>query len=208
MKCPACGVENHDNARFCKSCAAPQVPQVPQAPTPPPAAPPVVPPPVRLRHHRQPHEDLVGLLGFAFFLAAVAVVFAQNPSLIEGLRTWSREMSVGNTIFVRPPDPVIVSAAWFFGVMGGLEFIGAGLRWSLRWPPLRVTSLVLAGFGDLIVALLLLRYADRAISGAFLLTVLVGVAAAFLMIYITLGIYWASSRKAPWSDSLLPSARP
>jgi len=146
-------------------------------------------------------------LGFAFFLAAVAAVFVQNPNLIEDLRRWSQIMSTNNTIFVRPPDAAIVSAAWFFGVVGVLEFISASLRWALRWNPLRAVSRILTGVGDLIFAVLLLRYADHAISGGFLLTVLVGVLAALLMIYVTLGIYWSSGRSAQWAASVQPPAR-
>jgi hypothetical protein len=116
-------------------------------------------------------------------------------------------MSTYHTIFVRPPDAFIVSAAWFFGVIGALEFVSASLRWALRWLPLRAASRVLSGVGDLIFAVLLLRYADRAISGGFLLTVLVGVIAALLMIYVTLGVYWSTARPRPWASTMEPPAR-
>jgi hypothetical protein len=139
----------------------------------------------------------VGLLGFAFFLVAVAVVFGQNPNLIGDLRVWSQVASDNHTVFVRPPDGVIVSAAWFFGVMGVLEFVAAGIRWALAWMPLRSAGRALSGIGDLMFAALLSLYAGRSISGTFLVTVLVGVLAVLLMIFVTLGIYWSTPRAFP-----------
>ena len=207
MKCASCGTENRDEARFCKACGAPQTAKIPEAPAPlvAPAIPPPPPPPVR---HRYPHEDLVGLLSFAFFLIAVAVVFGQNPTVLDGLQTWVQLVSANGTVFVRPPDPVIVSVGWFFSVVGGLEFVSAALRWALRWPPLRVVSRVLSGVGDLVLAFLVFRYADRLISGAFLLTVLIGVAASLLILYVTLGVYWSSYRPARWPGAIQPHLRP
>lgn len=197
MKCPNCGVDNGDEARFCKSCATPlqaapaTAPAAPSAPLPPP------PMPAMPRRRRQPYEELVGLLGLAFFLVAVSVAFAQNPNLTEDLRVWTQIVSNNHTIFVRPPDAVIVSAAWFFGAIGLLELVAAGMRWVLRWMPLRAAGRVLSGVGDLMFAALLTLYAARSISGTFLLTVLVGVMAILLMIYITLGIYWSAARPRP-----------
>ena len=206
MKCPSCGTENNPDARFCKSCGAPQVPEVVSPPVPP-DAPVPPPPPTVLRHRHQPYEQFLGLLGFAFFLFAVAVVFALNPNLWEGLRQWNQLVTANNTVLIRPPDTVIVSVAWFFAIMGVFEFISAFLRWSLRWLRLRAASRILTGVGDLIFAALLLRYADRAISGAFVITVLVGVFAALLMIYITLGVYWSASRRVPWTPAPQPPMR-
>jgi hypothetical protein len=169
--------------------------------------PPPLPLPPPARRHRQPFEDLVGLMSFAFFLFAVATVFAQNPNLIANLRGWMDLVSANHTIFVRPTDAVIVSAAWFFGVIGALEFVSASVRRTLRWIPLNVAARVLAGVGDLAFAALLVVYARRAISGAFLLTVLVGIAAVLLMIYIALGTYWSSVRAAVRPGLSSPPAR-
>ncbi len=149
----------------------------------------------------------MGLLGFAFFLAAVAVAFAQDSNLISDFGRWFQDMSTYHTAFVRPPDALIVASAWFFGVMGVFEYISGVVRSSLRWPRLRAISRALTGTADLIFAALLLRYADRAISGGFLITVLVGVAAAMLMIYVTLGIYWSTPRARPWAAGVEPPAR-
>ncbi len=208
MKCPNCGTENNPEARFCKSCAAPQTPEA----TPPPVAPtaplpPPPPPPPAWRPH-QPYQPFVGLLGLVFFLVAVAVMLSQNPSFFDGIRQWTQIVTPANTVFVRPPDPIIVSAAWFFGAIGAFEFVLAFVRWSLRWLPLRSASRILSGVGDLIFAVLLLRYADRAISGGFLITVLVGVFAALLTVYVTLGVYWSAGRHYPWFAAPQPRMRP
>lgn len=208
MKCPSCRTENHEDARFCKSCAAPLTPTETPAPAAPVAPAPPPPPPIYVDRRRQPHQEFVGLMGFAFFLVAVAIVFAQNPNLFEGLRQWTDLVSVNHTVLVRPPEAIILSAAWFFGAMGVFEFVSAFLRWSLRWLPLRVASRILSGIGDLLFAALLLRYADRGISGGFLITVLVAVFAAMLMIYVTLGMYWSRGRVLLWLPAPEPRVRP
>lgn len=205
MKCPNCGTENNEDARFCKSCAAPQTPQT----SPPPVTPvmPALPPPPPPRRPRQPHEDLFGLLSLAFFLLAVAVVFYLNPNLVEGFRQWTAGIAAKGTIFFRPPEAVIVSAAWFFGIVGVLEFVAAFLRWSFRWLPLRAVAPLLEGVGDLSFTVLLLGYASRAISSGFVITVFIGVLAALLMIYVTLGVYWSAGRGFSWTPEPQPPTR-
>lgn len=146
-------------------------------------------------------------MGLAFFLIALAVAFAQNPNLLEDFRQWSHVASIHNTIFVGPPEGVIVSAAWFFGVLGALELVSAGLRWALRWTHLRAAARALSGAGDLVFAVLLSLYADSAITGAFLITVLAGVVGVLLLIYVTLGIYSATARAVPKPETARPPAR-
>lgn len=205
MKCPSCGTENNEDAKFCKSCAAPQTPAASPPPNPPTY--PYPPPPPTPPRHKQPAEDFVGLLSFAFFLVAVAVAFAMDLNLPADFGRWFNSMSAARTVFVRPPDALILAAAWFFGIVGVLEFVAAALRWSLRWTKLRAVSRVLSGVGDLVFAVLLLSYADRAISGSAVIMVLVGIAAAMLMVYVTLGIYWSSARTFPVAATTEPPAR-
>lgn len=199
MKCPQCGTENRSEARFCKSCATqlplttPTSPPNPEAPIAPP--PPVAPPhPAR---RREPHEELLGLLGFAFFLVGVAVFFAVDSNLFGDLMAWSQSVGVYRTPFIRPPDALIQGAVWFFVTVGLFDLIIAGLRWNLHWNPLRVLSRFLSAAGDLVFALLLLRYADRTVSGASVIMALVGLVAGFLMIYVVMAFYWNSARPYP-----------
>ncbi len=209
MKCPNCGTENHEDARFCKSCAAPQTPPAASPPAPAaPLAPPSRPPWFVAPHHpKLPYEDLLGLLGFAFFLTGVVAVFGTNPNFVSDLGRWTDLVSSSRTVFARPPDGIIRSAATFFAVVGVLDFASAFLRWAVRWPPLRAASRVLTGVGDLIFVALLLRYADRAISGAFLITILVGVFAVLLTVYVTLGVYWSAGRPTAWPYAVQPPLR-
>ena len=147
--------------------------------------------------HREPHEDIVGLMGLAFFLIAVSVAVALNPNLGADLTTWTHLVSSQSTPFVRPPEGVITSAAWFFGVVGVLEFVAASLRWALRWTRLRVAGRILAGAGDLVFSALLFLYSAKSIPGAFLLAILAGTVGVLLLIYVTLGLYWATARPMP-----------
>ncbi len=200
MKCFSCGTENPDGSRYCMSCASPLTVSTPVAAAPPPAVP---PPPPRHRH-REPYEDLLGLMSLAFVLVAVSAVFAWNTNLPAELQEWSRLASVHNTIFVRPPEGVILSAAWFFAAVGIFEFVAAGLRGVLRWTPLRVAGRVLSGVGDFVFASLLFLYSARTIGGTFLLAVLAGAVGVLLIIYVTLGIYWASARTSPHPETVPP----
>lgn len=202
MTCPSCGTENPDGSRFCMSCASPLAAPAPQAP--PGYAAPPPPPPAR---HRQPHEDIVGLLSLAFVLIAVSVVFGLNANLATELRDWTRLVTERNTIFLRPPEGIIVSAAWFFAVVGVFEFIAAGLRWALRWTSLRVVGRVLSGAGDLVLSALLFLYAAKTIAGTFLIAVLAGAVGVLLMVYVTLGIYWSSARSVSRPEAVQPPAR-
>lgn len=168
-----------------------------------PAFPP--PPPSPLRH-KQPHEDVLGLASLAFFLVAVSSVFALNPNLGANLSEWAHLVSVHNTPFVRPPEGLIVSAAWFWAIVGTLEFVAAALRFALRWTYLRVAGRVLSGVGDLVFSALLFMYSGRTISGTFLIAILAGAVGVLLLIYVVLGIYWASARVTPRPEAVQPPA--
>lgn len=191
MKCSSCGTENPEGARFCMSCASPLAPTSTPGPAPaaaPPPAPlgPYVPP----RPRKHPYEDLLGLLSLAIVLTAVAVLVAVDPLFIDHIQQWTATADTYHTVFVRPPDPIIVGFAWFFGVVGVLDFLMAGLRRALRWPPLHVVSRILSGVGDLTVAALIMLYASRTISGPFLILACAGTGAILLSIYVALGMTW------------------
>lgn len=160
------------------------------------------------RRRKEPHEDLVGLVSLAFVLLAVSAVFALNTSLFVELGTWGQEMSAHRTVFVRPPEGVIVSAAWFFAVMGIFEFFAALLRGALRWTRPRVLGRVLSGIGDLVFAGLLFLYSARSIAGAFLIAILAGTLGVLLIVYVSLGIYWASWGSSPRAEPIPPSHQP
>ncbi len=193
------------------SCAAPLTAQ---APTPPPVPPtPFMPSMPYDRHpmhhlrHREPHEDLVGLLGLAFVLVAVSAVFAWNANLPTEIQQWSRIVSAQNTILVRPPEGIILSAAWFFTAMGLFEILSGVLRWALRWRHLRVAARFLAAVGNLVFASLLFLYSAHSISGLMMGAILSGAVGMFLMIYVTLGLYWSSVRPVPPPAPVQPPTR-
>ena len=149
----------------------------------------------------------MGLVGLAFVLIAVSFVVAENPNLVGDLRDWTQLVSSHGTVFLRPPEGIILSAAWFFGVVGVLEFVAAALRWGLRWTPLRAAGRVLAGAGDLVFAALLLLYSARTITGTLLIAVLAGAVGVLLLLYVSLGLYWSSTRVAPRPEAVRPPSR-
>lgn len=205
MKCSYCGVENPEGSRFCMSCASPLTVSAPTPTTayPAPPAPPYVPRP----RHRQPHEELVGLLGLAFVLVAISAVFAWNPNLPTELQEWGRIVSANNTVFVRPPEGVIVTAAWFFTIVGLFEIVAAALRWALRWTYLRVAGRFLSAVGDLVFAVLLFLYSAHTISGVMLGAILAGTVGMLLVVFVMLGLYWTTARPMPRPASVQPPTR-
>src|SRR6266508_47467 len=92
QRCPRCGTNNRDESRFCLYCGATlpglsteDVRPAMTAPIVTPASPiRTIPPPVR----RERTPDFVGLLGFAFFLLVLGVVFYLNQNLLTNLRQW------------------------------------------------------------------------------------------------------------------------
>ncbi len=150
---------------------------------------------------------MLGLASLAFVLIALAAAFVMSPNLWADLGAWGRLITIHNTVFVRPPEGVITGAAWFFAVVGVLEFVAAALRLAARWTYLRVAGRVLSGVGDLVFSALLFMYSGRTISGAFLIAVLTGAVGALLLIYVTLGIYWSSARRTPRPGFVEPPAR-
>ncbi len=184
------------------SCAAPLAASAPM-PAPGYTAPPA-PFPRHEHRHRQPHEELVGLLGLAFVLVAVSAIFAWNANLPAQLQEWSRIVSANNTVFVRPPEGIIVSAAWFFTVVGLFEIVAAALRWALRWTYLRVAGRTLSAVGDLVFAALLFLYSARTISGLMMGAILAGTVGMLLFIFVTLGLYWTTARPMPRASPVQP----
>lgn len=176
------------------SCASPLAPTPTAGPAP---APPAAPAPFAVlagqRRQKYPHEDLLGLLSLAIVLTALSVLVAMDPQFIDHIRQWTASADTYHTVFVRPPDPIIVAFGWFFAVVGVLEFLQAGLRRALRWPPLRVASRILSGVGDLMVAAMIMLYASRTISGAFLILACAGIGAVLLSMYVALGLTWSGA---------------
>ena len=182
LRCDRCGVVNREGARFCMSCGAPLVPMAAAVPA---TQGVFTPPPPSYRHE----HDRFGIVGLAFFLLSIGVIFAANPNLASELRLWTSDWTTLGPL-VRPPQGVITSAALFFAVEGVLMFVLAWIRVALRDRRMRATSTALQGIGDLVFAYLLVLYADRLIGGPFVIAVLAGVVGALLMIWVSLGLYW------------------
>lgn len=204
MKCAGCGTENQEGSRFCYSCGTALAPVA--APPPVAQVPPPPPPPPRL-FPKQPHQDLLGLLGLAFVLISLGIVFSANTSLVAELRQWGDHVAKAGP-FVRPPEGVITSAVLFFVIVGLLDFVSAFLRSTLRWMKTLVLSRILSGVGDLIFAGLLVLYSGLAISGFLVLAGLVATAGVLLLVWIILGLYWAVSRTPPRTQAAEAGTRP
>ena len=212
VRCPKCGTENDEEVAFCVYCGSllpdrtgmPPSPTAPQAPISPRALKPL-PPVARAFPERRP--DFVGLIGVAFFLLIVGIVFTLNTKLLNDFGSW-RDLIVGNDLFVRPPDGIITSGVLFFGLLGLSNFLTSGLRWILDRNRFGALARVLAGVGFLSLALLTWRYSLRAMSGPLVISIWTAILGTFLVIYIAVGLYWVRTRRPATTGARVPTSRP
>jgi len=212
MRCPRCGTENDDEVAFCVYCGAllpERVPPTSAAGTRPlldlSSALKPIPPTARAFPDRGP--DFVGLIGVAFFLLVVGIVFTLNTNLLTDFRAWYDRISVEG-LFARPPDGVITSGILFFGLLGLSNFLTAGLRWILDRNRFGALSRVLGGIGFASLALLIWRYAARGISGPLVVSIWTAILGTLLVIYIAIGLYWVRARRTAPAPTRTPLTRP
>ncbi|HYS72971.1 MAG TPA: zinc ribbon domain-containing protein [Thermoplasmata archaeon] len=198
QRCPRCGTNNRDESRFCLYCGATLSGLTEDGPRPAVTAPISTPSsPIRLIPRPAPRErapDFVGLLGVAFFLLVLGVVFYLNQNLLTDLRQWWDQIVAGQLLF-RPPEGVISSAVGFWALIGVTNFVVAALRWSLRRTKIHTLGAALGGIGAIAFAYLLYRYSLRELSGSQLVSFEAAVLAILLFVYIGLGLHWTSTRR-------------
>jgi len=212
VRCPKCGTENDHEVAFCVYCGSllpdhagiPPSPTAPQAPKISGALKPM-PPVARAFPERRP--DFVGLIGLAFFLLIVGIVFTLNTNLLNDFRSWW-DLLVAGGLLVRPPDGIIVSGILFFGLLGLSNFLTSGLRWILDRGRFGALARVLAGVAFLSLALLTWRYSMRAIAGSLVISIWTAVLGTFLVVYIGVGLYWARARRPAPTGARIPTSRP
>src|SRR6266480_329970 len=107
VRCPRCGTENDDEVAFCVYCGS-LLPDHASAPTPaapapiaPSAASALRPMPAAARAFPERRPDFVALIGVAFFLLILGVVFTLNTNLLNDFRSWWDLIQPGG-LFVRP----------------------------------------------------------------------------------------------------------
>jgi len=212
VRCPKCGTENDDEVAFCVYCgsllpdhaAVPPSPTLPRAPNMSRALKPI-PPVARAFPERRP--DFVGLIGVAFFLLMLGIVFTLNTNLLKDVRSWW-DLIVAGGLFVRPPDGIITSGILFFGLLGLSNFLTSGLRWVLDRSRFGALARVLAGVGFLSLALLTWRYSMGAVSGSLVISIWTAILGTFLVIYIAVGLYWVRTQRPAPSGARVPTSRP
>jgi hypothetical protein len=211
VRCAKCGTENDEEVAFCVYCGS-VLPasggEVPAAPLPRPATTSAVKRlPAGVRGPEERHPDFVGLIGVAFFLLTIGIVFTLNTNLLSDLRLWWDRI-VPNGIFVRPPEGIITSGIVFFGLLGLSNFLTSGLRWVLDRNRFGALARILAGVGFLSLALLTWRYSLFAISGPQVISTWTAVLGTLLVIYIAIGLYWVRTRRPAPAGSQAPITRP
>ena len=210
VRCPKCGTENDDEVAFCVYCGS-LLPDRVTAPPPAAAAPkgfqPLKPIPPVARAFPERRPDFVGLIGVAFFLLIVGIVFTLNTNLLNDLRSWWDLVSADG-LLVRPPDGIVTSGVLFFGLLGLSNFLTSGLRWVLDRNRFGALARVLGGFGFLSLAGLTWRYSTRAMSGSLVISIWTAILGTFLVIYIGVGLYWVRARRPAMVMARAPTLRP
>ena len=207
QKCARCGTENKDDVADCVYCGASLSEKPAEAPAPAPLYVPSfaikpIPPAIRERH-----PDFVGLIGVAFFLLIVGIVFTVNTNLLNDFRGWwDRILERG--LFVRLPEGIITSGVLFFALIGLSNFLTAGLRWLFDRNRFGALARVLSGVGFLVLSFLLTQYESRAISGQLVISAWAAVLGTLLIIYIAVGLYWVRTRRPAPAGAQAPTSRP
>jgi len=211
VRCSKCGTENNDEVAFCVYCGSVLPANRGEAPAPAPTRPAaasvVKPIPPGVRRPAERHPDFVGLIGIAFFLLIVGIVFSVNTNLLADLRLWWDRI-LPNGIFVRPPEGIIRSGIVFFLLLGLSNFLTSGLRWVLDLNRFGALARILAGIGFLSLALLTWRYSLVAITGSQVISTWTAVLGTLLVIYIAIGLYWIRTRRPTPVGAQAPSTRP
>lgn len=202
-KCAECGTENKDEAKFCMSCgvAFQSKPGVAQAAPPAPAPPP--PPPAR----KPPAPDPLGLVGLAFLLVILGVVFILNPDVFNQLFGWVREMSAKGVAF-RPPEALIGSATLFWALTGVSGFGMAFLRLSVQRLWVRSLADVFSGVAQIVLAALLGLYGAKLMTSSEVIAVEAIAVGILLFVYVAVGLVYGFGRKLPVPGAQAPAARP
>jgi hypothetical protein len=215
VRCARCGTENADDVAYCVYCGsnltgpAPEPATVEAPPRPRSSA--VKPIPRSLRGPDERRPDFVGLIGVAFFLLIVGIVFALNTGLITDLQGWwnsAQASGLPDGLFVRPPSGVITSGMFFFGLLGLSNFLTSGLRWILDRSRFGALARVFAGIGFFAFAGLIWRYSLGLMSGSQVLSIWTATLGTLLVVYIATGLYWVRARRPVPAGSQAPTLRP
>ena len=211
VRCTKCGTENKEDVAFCVYCGSALPGTVTEAPAPARApkasstALKPIPPGVRAAPEES-RPDFVGLIGIAFFLLIIGIVFTLNTSLLSDLRAWWDRI-VSDGVFARPPDGIVTSGIVFFALLSLSNFLTAGLRWILDRSRFGALARVLAGVGFLTLAFLTWRYSLLALGGTQVISIWTAALGALLVIYIAIGLYWARVRRPVPAAGRAPISR-
>lgn len=195
MRCPKCGTENNEAVAFCVYCGGALPISRSEAPNEaartPSTVPTMKPMPPAIRER---HPDFVSLIGLAFFLLILGVVFTLNTSLLTDFQLWWDTVRVRG-LFTRPPEGIIASGILSFVLLGASNLMTSGLRWLLDRNRFGALARLLAGGGFLALAFLAYEYQARFIPGQRLVSIWTAVLGSLLIIYIALGLYWVRARR-------------
>jgi uncharacterized protein DUF835 len=215
VRCARCGTENAEDVAYCVYCGnnltAPAVEPTLPEPSPPLPSTAVkpIPPSARRRSERRP--DFVGLIGVAFFLLIVGIVFTLNTNLFADLSGWWDLMRIDGLpggLFVRPPPGIVTSGMFFLGLLGLSNFLTSGLRWIVDRSRFGALARVFAGIGFLSLAALIWRYSLNDLTGLQVISIWTALLGTLLVLYISTGLYWVRARRPAAAGTQSPTYRP
>jgi hypothetical protein len=215
VRCARCGTENAEDIAYCVYCGnsltAPAVEPLPPEPSLPSPSTAVKRIPLSARRRAEQRPDFVGLIGVAFFLLIIGIVFTLNTNFFNDLGNWWDLMRIDGLpggLFVRPPPGVITSGMFFFGLLGLSNLLTAGLRWIVDRSRFGALARVFAGIGFLSLAALIWRFSANALNGGLVISIWTAILGILLVLYIATGLYWVRVRRPAPAGGQSPIYRP
>ena len=180
--CPKCHAETKEGDKFCTYCGASLALEAPK--------------PVETRAHVRERDtcfgererDYLGLVSFGFFLLTVGIIFTLNPNIVDDFSLWIKLISTSH-MPVRPPEGLIFSAMYFFGLIGVFDFAMAGIRLAANDLKRRVLTDIFSGIALILFAYLLQLYGGHYLSWQTVLG-MEAIACGLLVTVYSIARYW------------------
>jgi len=124
-------------------------------------------------------------MDFGLLLLVVGVVYIANRGIFSAFISWV-ELASSQGALIRPPLELINSAALFFGLLGGSNFLTAIIRVMIDKVWRRILSDILSGIGLLTFAYLINLYAGYSIVWTNVIALEAVVVGSLIVLYFIL----------------------
>jgi hypothetical protein len=132
---------------------------------------------------------MFSLLSFGIFILVVGLIFTLNPNVFSDFSSWVTQM-VDKEELIRPPDGLITSATYFFGLVGVLDFFQVAARlWAGR-SKRKVLSDALSGVALIFFAYLIYLYGNYRLTWQMVLALEIVAVGLLVVLYSVVRGTW------------------